>query len=199
MSQSERVKNLLVQPKQEWQAVDAETTTAGDLYRGYIVPLAAIGPIAGVIGTSVVGIGLPFIGRYRVPLGTSITRAVVSYVMALAGVYILALIIDALAPTFAGQRGKMQALKVAAYAATPAWLAGILSLVPALGLLGLLAALYSLYLLYLGLPLLMKAPEAKATAYTVTVVIAAILIFAVIGVVGGALTPYPTMWLPGAR
>ena len=45
--------------------------------------------------------------------------------------------------------------------------------------------MYSLYLLYLGLPVLMKAPEDKAAGYTGVVVIAAIVLFLVIGLVAG--------------
>jgi Yip1-like protein len=195
MDMVQRVQDILLRPKDAWRAIDGEATTTEALYKGYIVPLAAIGPVATFIGSSVIGIGLPF-GRYRVPLGTAVVNAVVSYAMALAGAYILALIIDALASTFSGQGGKVQALKVAAYAPTPAWLAGILFLVPTLGILALLAGLYSLYLLYLGLPVLMKSPPEKSLGYTVVVVVAAIVIFAVIGVVTRALLPYPSMFAP---
>lgn len=84
----------------------------------------------------------------------------------------------------------MQALKVAVYSNTPAWLAGIFVLVPALDFLQILG-LYSVYLLYLGLPVLMKAPRDKAVIYTVVVVIAAIVIFAVIGTTVSLLLPHP--------
>ena len=196
----ERAKRILLQPGQEWQAINAEAATTADLYRNYIVPLAAIGPVASIIGMSVVGVSVPFFGTYRVPFGAAISHAVVSYVLTLAGVYVLALIIDALAPTFAGQKNDIQALKLATYASTAAWLAGIFSLIPALSVLGVLG-LYSLYLLYLGLPILMKAPQEKALAYTAVVVVAAILLFAVISVVAGAFVTYPTptMRMPGTK
>ena len=84
----------------------------------------------------------------------------------------------------------MQALKVAAYSSTAAWLAGIFILIPALGFLQILG-LYSLYLLYLGLPRLMKTPEDKALVYTAIVIVAAFVIFAVIGAVGSFFISYP--------
>src|SRR3546814_386237 len=93
-----------------------------------------------------------------------------SYVLTLAAIYIVALVIDALAPTFGGQKNPIQALKVAVYSGTAGWVAGIASLLPTLAILGgLVGGLYSLYLLYLGLPRLMKAPEDKAVVYTVVV------------------------------
>lgn len=185
-----RVKGILLSPKSEWSVIDGESATVGQLYIGYIAILSAIPPIAAFIGYSVFGISIPFIGTYRVPMGSALTSAITQYVLGLAGCYALALIIDGLAPTFAGQKNLIQALKVAAYSATASWLAGIFALVPGLRLLGLLG-LYSLYLLYLGLPVLMKSPKDKAMGYTVVVVVCAIVIFWVIAAIGGMFISRP--------
>jgi hypothetical protein len=107
--------------------------------------------------------------------------------MAIVGVFILSLIINALAPTFGAEKNSTQALKVAVYSYTPAWLAGVFQILPALGILGLLAGFYGLYLLYLGLPHLMKCPKDKAMGYTAVVVVCAIVLTAVTGVIGGML------------
>lgn len=197
MNLVDRVKRILMSPRTEWQVIEAEPTTPAQLYTGYIVPLAAIGPIAQLIGYSVFGISVPFMGTYRVPIGSAITSALVSYVLSLAAIYVLALIIDGLAPKFNGQRSQIQALKVAAYSSTASWVAGIFHLVPGLRLLTILG-LYSLYLLYLGLPIVMKAPMEKAMAYTAVVILAAIVLFMVIGVVAGRFMALPTagMTLP---
>ena len=191
MSLVDRVKRILMSPRTEWQVIDAEPTTPAQLYTGYIVPLAAIGPIAQLIGYSVFGISVPFMGTYRVPIGSAITSALVTYVLSLAATYVLALIIDALAPTFNGQRSQIQALKVAAYSSTASWVAGVFHLIPGLRLLTILG-LYSLYLLYLGLPIVMKAPREKAVAYTAVVILAAIVLFMVIGVIAGRFMALPT-------
>jgi len=180
MALVDRVKNILLTPRTEWQVIDAETTTVADLYKGYIIPLAAIGPICMAIGWSVFGLRVPFLGTYRPPMVNTLTTAVVQYVATLIGVYILAMIIDKLAPTFNGTPGMIQGLKVAAYASTASWVAAIFGLIPALSFLGILGA-YSLYLLYLGLPVLMKAPAEKALSYTVVVILCAIVLFMLIG------------------
>jgi hypothetical protein len=192
MNLVDRVKRILLSPKTEWEVIDAEAATPSELYTRYIMPLAAIGPIAQLIGFSVFGISVPFVGTYRVPIGSAITQAVVSYLLMLAGTYLLALIIDALAPTFNGQRSQIQALKLAAYSLTASWVAGIFGLFPPLAILGVLG-LYSLYLLYLGLPVLMKAPREKAMAYTAVVILAAIVLWMIIGTVTGLF-----MRIPGA-
>lgn len=174
----ERVKRILLSPRAEWEVIAEEPTTTAELYTKYICPLAAIGPVALLIGYSFLGISLPG-PNYRVPIGAGLTSAIVSYVLALGGTYVLALIIDALAPTFNGQRNQIQALKVAAYSSTAYWLAGIFGLLPPLWILSLLG-LYSVYLLYLGLPVLMKAPRDRALVYTGVVIIAAIVLGIVI-------------------
>jgi hypothetical protein len=181
-----RVKAILVQPKAEWPVIDAEPATVGSLYLGYIVILAAIPAVCGAIGLSVFGASMPFGGSIRWGVGFALRMAVIQYVAALIGVYVLALIIDGLAPTFGGQKDQIRALKVAAYSATASWVVGIVALVPALGILRLLG-LYSLYLLYTGLPVLMKAPSDRAQGYTIVVIIAAVVVFLLIGVVANRL------------
>lgn len=193
----ERAKNILFQPKQEWPVIDAEQATPGGLYTGYIIPLAAIGPAASLIGWSVLGMRVPFVGTIKIPISAGLKMALVQYAGALVGIFVLALIIDALAPTFGGQKSQIQSMKVAAYSATAAWVAGIFALIPALAILGLLG-LYSLYLLYLGLPVLMKSPEDKAIGYTVVVCIVAIVLAIVIQYITRQFTWQPAaMGVPG--
>jgi hypothetical protein len=182
-----RVTNILLTPKTEWPAIEAEPTPAATIVTSYVMPLAAIGAVAGFIGGSLVGTTLPFFGTYRVPIMTGLAAAVFTFCFAIAGVFILGFIINALAPTFGAQKDSSKAFKVAAYAYTPAWIAGALQILPALGALAILAALYGLYLLYLGLSALMKAPQDKAVGYTAVVVVCAIVLSIVIASVGGLL------------
>ncbi len=187
-----RTKNILLSPKQEWQVIDDEATSVGRLYIGYIVPLAAIGPVASNIRMALFGISVPSMGTYRVPIGAAVRQGIVQYVMALVGVFVLALIIDELAPYFRGQENRYQALKVAAYSSTAVWVVGIVGLIPGLSILGLLG-LYSLYLLYLGLPALMRVPQDKAMAYSVVVIICAVVLFFVIGMIAAQLGGGPVI------
>lgn len=182
----ERIKNILLKPKEEWERIDAEPATVSGLMTGWVVPLAAIGPVAGLIGGLVFGYG-GFGITFRPSVMGAVTTAVIGYVLALVSAFLLAKIIDALAPTFGGQKNPVQAMKVAAYSGTASYLAGIFQIVPALAILGILG-LYSLYLLYLGLPRLMKAPEDKAMGYTIVTVLVAIVLFIVVGAVTAAVT-----------
>ncbi|HMC91654.1 MAG TPA: Yip1 family protein, partial [Allosphingosinicella sp.] len=169
-----RIKRILLEPKSEWARIDAEPDTVAGIFTRWVLILAAIPAVAGLIGALVFGYGA-FGFVYRPSVTEAVGGAVVRYVFTIVGTFVLALIIDALAPQFGGTKNRVQAVKVAAYAATASWLAGIFGIVPSLAILGLLG-LYSLYLLYLGLPRLMKAPEEKAMPYTLVTLAAAIVL-----------------------
>ncbi|HEV7633155.1 MAG TPA: Yip1 family protein [Steroidobacteraceae bacterium] len=177
-----RVTNILKTPKSEWPVIAAEPATIGGIYTNYVLVLAAIGPVCSLIKTSLFGVGLGPLGTYRVGLSSGITTAVLSYALSLLSIYILSLIINALAPSFGGQKDSVQSFKAAAYAATAAWVAGFGQLIPWLGLLITIAgAVYCFYLLFLGLPYTMKAPADRAVGYTVVIVVVAIVLSWVVG------------------
>jgi len=179
-----RVKGILLQPGREWEIIRGEPATVKGLFVGYAVPLALIGPVCGLIGGQLFGVNV--MGAvYRTPVLGALAGAVISYGLSLLGVYLLGLIIEALAPNFGGTKDRLAAMKVAVYSSTASWLSGVFGLIPALAILGILG-LYSLYLLYTGLSPLMNAPRDKTVVYTVVVVIAAIVIQVVILAVVGA-------------
>lgn len=181
-----RVKAILMTPKTEWPVIAAEPATVADLYKNYIVILAAIPAVAGFIKGSVIGYGM-FGVHYRTSIGTGITTAIVTYAFSLALVYVMSLIVNALAPSFGGEKNPLQALKAIGYAYTASWVAGIGQIIPGIGwLIALAGGIYGIYLLYLGLPPTMKAPTEKSAGYTaVTVIIAFVLGWILALIVGG--------------
>ena len=184
----ERARNIVVSPKTEWDAIAADPTPTRALITGYVLPLAAVAAVAAFIGIVFIGQSLGPLGTVRMPVVAGLVGLVFQLAMAVAMVFLLGFIIDALAPTFGGQKNMSQAVKVAAYAYTPVWIVGILSIIPALALLGILAALYAVYLVYLGLPRLMKSPQEKSAGYTAVVIVVAIVLGIVLAAVGGLLT-----------
>ncbi|CAN5718028.1 hypothetical protein BH11PSE1_BH11PSE1_12400 [soil metagenome] len=170
-----RVRAILTRPVTTWEEIDQETASLAGLYLTYVMPLAAIGPIAGFIGAMV--FGNPKDGvSFHPPVLNALGAGVAAYLTTLVGVMMLAVVINAFAPPFGARRNLVQALKVAAYSGTAAWVAGIFLLFPPLAPLTFLAGIYSLYLLYLGLPRLMASARGKTAAYVVLAVAAAILI-----------------------
>ncbi len=181
----DRIKNVIVTPKTEWDVIAAETTPTQAIITGYVLPLAAVAAVAGFIGMSLVGLSMPFAGTVRLGLGWGLAQAVYHLIMAVVMVFVLAFIIDALAPTFGAQKSMPQAVKVAAYAYTPVWVASVLTIIPMLSVIVLLAAIYAVYLLYLGLPRVMHGPQEKAAGYTAVVVIVGVILAIVVGFIGG--------------
>lgn len=186
----QRVINILKSPKSEWPVIAAEPATPASIYMPYVLLLAAIGPVALLIGGGDYGF-------FQLSGGMLLRSAIAQYVSALIGVALFALVIHFLAPTFGGTRNYTQALKSAAYAMTASYLAGIGSVV-GLGLgtlIALAGMIYSIYLLYLSLPHTMKAPPEKATAYTVVTILACIVVGVLLAIftrslgMGSAMSP----------
>jgi hypothetical protein len=183
---SDRIKNIVLTPKTEWPVIEAEPTTISQLYKGYVIPLAAFSALMAFVRMSVIGIS-----SFRVPVLSGLTFALVNFVFLLLALYVVGWIIDMLAPTFAGQRDRRQAFKTAAYAFTPAAIASVFGLIGfGLGrLLQFAAAIYGIYLFYLGLPVLMRSPREKAPGYTAAVIVCVILLFIVFGIITWAVNP----------
>ncbi|HWK35144.1 Yip1 family protein [Sphingomonas sp.] len=183
----DRIKNILLSPKTEWDRIDAEPMTEKGIFTGWVLPLAAIGPVASLIGGQVFGYGAMGI-VFKPPLVMALTTAILGYVLSIVGIWVLAKIVDALAPNFGGVKNPVSALKVVAFSYTASFVGSIFGLIPMLGIISVLFGLYGLYLLYLGLPKLMKAPQDKALGYTVVSVVCAILLYIVIGAVVAGLS-----------
>jgi hypothetical protein len=172
-----RVKGILVDPKAEWPQIRREPGEIVYLFANYVAVLAAIPAICGWIAWIVVG--APFI--------TGVVVTVIRYLLSFVSVYLVALIIDALAPTFDAEKNYDNALKLAVYSATPFWLSGIFSLIPVLGFVRILALVYSAYLLWLGISPLIRSPDDKALAYTGAIAGCALAIGVIFLVVAGLL------------
>lgn len=177
-----RVKGILLQPKFEWLKIDGEFATIKSLFTRYAMILAAIGPVCSLLGGQL----MPIMGM-KLSIVGAIVVALVSYGMSLLGVFLLGLIINALAPNFGGTANKVQAMKLAVYSWTAAWLAGVFGLIPMLGILAILG-LYSFYLLFVGLPILMKVPEDKKVGYFIVTVIAGVVMYFIISAIVGAIS-----------
>lgn len=187
MNLVERAKNIITAPQKEWETIKSESASVQDLFINYALILAAIGPIAGLIGYSVIGISY-FGFSVTVPFGDSILWAVVQYIFSLVGVFILGLIIDALAPSFGSTKDLTASMKVAVYSYTAAWVGGIFNIYYPLSILAAIASLYTLFLLYWGLGKVKSVPKDKLAGYFIVAVVAAIVVYIIIGLIVGSIT-----------
>lgn len=160
-----RAQNMLTKPAVEWPNIAGESTGVAELFTGYAALLALIPAVCGFLGLNLLGLGFGGLSGVRLGIVWGLSGAIVSYIFGLVGLYLAALIIEKLAPTFQSRGNTTQALKLVVYAATPVWVAGVLDLVPPLAPLILIAVLYAIYLFYLGLPHVMHTPENQVIPY----------------------------------
>lgn len=183
-----RVQHLVLKPKEEWEKIKEEKTTIAELFTSYAMILLAIPAVAQFIGWSIIGRRIPFVGWYRVGIGTGFLRAILFYVLTLVSVYVFGIIINALAPTFGSKSDATAAMKLAVYSMTPAWVAGVLYIIPLLEILVILASLYGIYILYLGFVCpMMDTPKDKVMTYMIVSIIVAVIVWVVVAVILGAI------------
>lgn len=186
----ERAKRIIVSPKTEWQAIEAEPTTAVGLYRNYILYMAAIPAVANFLGNWLFGVSrgssvvhYPFVG--------GLMRSALQYGLGLPLLYGVALAISHLAPSFEGKRDDLRALKLIAYSYTPIWLAEIFGLVPGLRWLDVLGV-YAVYLFYVGVSRMMRSKEEYSDVYTAAGLVLGVAAAFLHGFIVHTLVPMPT-------
>lgn len=186
MNLVDRTKNIIMTPTTEWEVIKTETLSTGEMIGGYAAILALIPAAAGFIGKSLIGI--PLMGK--IPIVPGFLWAVLTYIMSLVSLWIMAMIIDGLAPSFGATKDMNGSMKVSVFSMTAAWVAGIFSILPLLGILGIVG-LYSLYLLYVGMKVV-KAPQAdKLVGYYIITLVVAIVVYFVMSMVVSAIVLGP--------
>lgn len=181
----QRVINILTKPKLEWPVINNEQPNTMKLLFGYALILALIPAIAsfisyGLIGTTVMGY------TYRSVSG-GIMQALIQLLSGVIGVYLLAWVIDLLAPSFDSTKNLGKSLQLAVYSYTASWVAGILLLIPGVRWLSFLVGLYSIYLLAIGLPILKNTPKEKIVAYVIITLLVMIAISFLLALILGAI------------
>ncbi|MFI5014800.1 MAG: Yip1 family protein [Hyphomicrobiales bacterium] len=163
----DRAIDICVKPRATFLEIEREKAGFTGLYRDYLLWLAAL-PV-------LVKLAVGWLGRHPPRAGSHVAAvlagAALDYICLLAGVYILALAIDALAPLFGGERDEDRALRLCAYALTPTFLASATGALPGLAWTSVLG-LYSIALVIIGLPRLMRCADDRALAYGASAAVA---------------------------
>jgi hypothetical protein len=185
MNLIERVKNILISPKTEWQKIAAEPQPMGTVITTYVLPLVLIGAVATFIGYGFIGINYGFLKIAGVDWG--LRMACVQLISALLGVVITAYVVDALAPSFGSEKNIDKSTQLVAYGYTPAFVGAIFNIFPAIAIIGSLLSLYGIYVMYLGFTPMKKTPEDKRVTYFIVTIIILIVLYFVLGLILGSL------------
>ncbi|HQW84547.1 MAG TPA: Yip1 family protein [Ferruginibacter sp.] len=176
----DRVKNILLTPKTEWQVISGETASPQSLLMGYVLPLAVIASLGSLLKGFLFagGLGLKYF----------IILAVIAFISTVLAYYITVIVVDMLAPSFASEKDLGKSAQLVAYSATPSYIGALLSFIPVLGwLLPLAAWVYGIYLMYLGIGPLKKTPEDKKVVYMVVAYLVMIALYFILAAVLGAI------------
>ena len=195
MNLIERAKAILTTPKTEWNVINGESDDASKITMSYLIPLILIGTVASFIGFGLIGVNYGFGFKFRsTELGIKLA---ISYaIRGVAGVYILAFIIDALAPQFSSEKNFNKSFQLAAYSSTASLVAAVLLILPSLAILILIAAIYGLYIAYLGIPVLKKTSQDKHAVYFVVILVVSFAINLILSFIERQLF-YPKVTLGG--
>lgn len=180
----DRVKLVLVQPKEAWAKISNEQTDLKDFLMSYVLPLVLIPTIASFIGYGLIGMGSYF---KVASLSWGLHQAILAFLGAFLGVFVSAFCIHKLAPAFNTQVSLTNAIKLVAYSYTPSWLAGVFNILPSLSIISLLAGIYSLYILYIGFVPITNVSEEKKTSYFIVSLILVIAVSVIVSLVIGAI------------
>ena len=190
MSIVDRVRGILLKPADEWAIIAKEPATVSGLFTGYAMILAALPAIATILASGVLGVGSDAMAMAGMSTGLvdTIIRTALGYAVGLGMLYVMALIVNAVSPSFNGKSDLVQSLKLMTYASTPSWVIGIVT--PFLAAAPLIVLLISIgtlgfivYLIYLGLKPVLAVPQEKVAGFTVVIVLVYVVMVIVVAAV----------------
>lgn len=183
MNVVDRAKNILLVPKPEWVLINNEKSSVGTVLTSYVLPMLAIGVVATFIGQGLIGKNLgPYLGS-TASVKAGLIGAVLYVVLTVINVFVLAGIIEVLAPSFASEKNWEKSFQLAAYSLTAAYVGAIFMLFPALNILVIICTVFSVYALYVGIPIMKKTAEDKQVGYLAVIILLTIIAMILIGLI----------------
>ena len=180
MNLVDRVKNILITPKTEWEVINGEVATPQSLLISYVGPLAIVGACGSLLRAFL------FAGTWGMKY--FIITAIIGLIASLVAYFITVIVVDMLAPSFGSEKNMGKSAQLVAYSGTPSYIGALLSFIPIIGwLIALAAWAYGIYLMYLGIGPLKKTPEDKKVIYMIVAFLIMIVLYFVIVAILGAI------------
>lgn len=173
---------IYTHPKEEWQSIDRKHENY--FYAlSHIAVISLIPAIVAYYSAAYLGWSIGAGDVIKLTPQSALGMAVGMYFGLITGVVGLAVLIHQLANAFDAQPTYTQSLELAAYTATPLFMAGFAGLYPELWFVMtaiLVGVSYSVYLLYSGVPILMHIPEEKGFIYASSVVTCGLVLLVIL-------------------
>lgn len=178
-----RVKLVLLSPRECWQTISQETHTPKELLRSTVVPLMLAGILCSTIGMQLFGINMGPLGTWRPPIVQNLLSQVVFGIVGVGMIFVGSFILQKLAEFFQGTVTSERAFSLLAHAMLPVLAGNLLAIYPLLGIFGIVFAIIGLCTLYWGTPMMTTVASNKAlgfvAAFVVTMMLASIVIYGV--------------------
>jgi hypothetical protein len=165
----QHIVGLFTDPVRQWEKIRDQQKSEDGGSVGHIFLLAAIPAISGYIGTTQVGWRIGVGEPIRITGDSAFAIAIIYYIALLVGVFSIGWVIHLLGKAYEVEKPLSLCIALAAYAATPLFLIGLMQVYPVLWLnmlIGLPALAYTVYLLYSGLSIMMEIPPEKGFLYS---------------------------------
>lgn len=161
--------DLCLSPKEGWLSIKEQEESVASLYRRYVLVLAALDPLATLIGV--------LVSNQLLEVG--LVSILLRYLGLLAIPFVGGVIIEKLAPFFNASVQRSTAVRLVAYSLSPTYLLGITAIAPGLTVINIFGA-YGLYLFYVGFKTLITAPKERMVGYLSSSLILMLLTWAII-------------------
>ena len=169
-----RMLNILIHPKDEWQIVRNEPTTYENVLLLYVAPFAAIPPLAVIAGSFAFSKNLP-----NNDLVHLLITNLLWYCMYVLNVVVVGAVITSIVTAPDAQWTGLQGFKIASYSFTPLFITGCIAVIPKMDWTIYAAILYSSYLLYLGIVGIAGTSKKESAWYAVASFLAAAVLVGV--------------------
>lgn len=176
---------IYTHPKEEWKTIDRT-------HENYFFALSHI-IIISLIPTGMAYYASAYLGwtvgsgntaeTIKLTKQSAAAVAIAMYIGLVIGVIALSALIHELAKSFEATPSYTQSLEIAAYTATPLFMAGFAGFYPELWfvmMVGLAGLAYSVYLLYTGVPILLHIPEEKGFIFSSSVVTCGLVLMVIL-------------------
>jgi hypothetical protein len=151
------MRSLIVEPEECWPAIKKENRNTLGIFGDFVVPAAAIWPLALFIG-GVIFLKMPFL--------LWLYWMLLLYFVLLGGVFVAGFILSGVGKLFAITLSLNDGIRLSAYSLAPFFAGGILGIVPPLAIAGLLAGIFSFYVYYQGVITVLDARAATLKYFT---------------------------------
>ncbi len=176
-----RLKNLILNPKTEWEVIELEGHTKEQLINRYALPLMLMVALSSIIGDTI------FQSRLTFSIAAIIFKALFVIGIAYTGMYISAIIITELATSFNSKKDINSCYRLVIYSLSAYFAISVITnLLPFLSELYILG-LYSIYLFWVGSTTVLNTPEDNKVGFVVVSNLIIIGVFSILTLILGAI------------